>query len=72
MFWKKKEVALTYEQELQTTIQHLRSWVEFIQTEIAEEADNVEIADLGDMRVSEAKQLISSFHETLAFLEPLQ
>lgn len=70
MFWRKKE--LTYDEELAVTVSHLQHWIEFIETEIAGEADNVEIADLGDMKVAQAKRVLLSLRSSLAFLEPMK
>lgn len=70
MFWNKKK-ELTYDEELSVTVAHLKSWAEFMATEIEGEADNVEIADFGDMKVAEVRRLMKTFQQVVNFLEPM-
>jgi hypothetical protein len=69
MFWKRKE--LTYDEELAITVQQLEGWVDFIEMEIAGEADDAEIGDLGDMTVATAKRHLAGLESTLELLKPM-
>lgn len=72
MFFRKKKRALTFDEELEVTITHLQGWAEFIETEISGEADNVEIPDLGDMKVANARRLMKTIQQVVKFLEPMK